>query len=186
MTKCIICESVGASESVEHIIPRTLGNIHYVLPKGIACQRCNNRFAKYEQRVLNSHEWFARRKKLGLISQKSEVETMDLQESDLLKFLVKIYFESLYASRRNVWEELNLEHLRSFLDQDTALTVEIYLGKTLNDGLPIPKWMDRWRLSRNRLSLRYLYSESVNYFAFSFVDSSAMLVAAQMGLIQHK
>ncbi len=32
------------SNSVEHIIPESLGNKNHVLPKGIVCDRCNNYF----------------------------------------------------------------------------------------------------------------------------------------------
>lgn len=53
--KCIFCgaDSSG-SKSVEHIIPESLGNKEYVLPRGVVCDKCNNYFArKIEGPVLS-------------------------------------------------------------------------------------------------------------------------------------
>lgn len=52
--RCIFCKhSSYASNSVEHIIPQSLGNKSHVLPKGIVCDSCNNYFAvKVERQVL--------------------------------------------------------------------------------------------------------------------------------------
>ncbi len=45
--KCIFCaENSEASQSVEHIIPESLGNRELILPKGVVCDKCNNYFAR--------------------------------------------------------------------------------------------------------------------------------------------
>lgn len=45
--RCIFCkQSSASSKSVEHIIPQSLGNNKYVLPKGIVCDACNNYFSR--------------------------------------------------------------------------------------------------------------------------------------------
>lgn len=54
--KCIFCKSdTNQSLSVEHIIPKSLGNTDYVLPKGWVCDVCNNYLSrKVEAPFLNS------------------------------------------------------------------------------------------------------------------------------------
>lgn len=43
MNKCLYClKSDGGFKSVEHTIPRGLGNDKFILGKGVVCDRCNN------------------------------------------------------------------------------------------------------------------------------------------------
>ena len=53
--KCIFCNQDSTnSESVEHIIPESLGNEELILDKGIVCDKCNNYFSReIESPVLN-------------------------------------------------------------------------------------------------------------------------------------
>src|SRR5262249_12994746 len=44
--------------SVEHIIPEALGNIEYVLPRGMVCDTCNNYFARKVEGPLLETPWF--------------------------------------------------------------------------------------------------------------------------------
>lgn len=48
----------GASKSVEHIIPESLGNKHHFLPKGYVCDECNNYFAVKIERELLEQPYF--------------------------------------------------------------------------------------------------------------------------------
>ena len=54
--RCIFCkQDSSGSKSVEHIIPESLGNKTFILPKGIVCDKCNNYFArKIEAPFLDS------------------------------------------------------------------------------------------------------------------------------------
>lgn len=54
--RCLFCKTEsGESRSVEHIIPESLGNKSYILPRGVVCDRCNNYFArKVEKPFLES------------------------------------------------------------------------------------------------------------------------------------
>lgn len=56
MTRCLFCKrSTASSRSKEHIIPESLGNTIFVLPRGVVCDRCNNYFAsKVEKPFLES------------------------------------------------------------------------------------------------------------------------------------
>lgn len=57
--KCIFCnKSSEDSNSVEHILPESLGNDVLVLEKGIVCDKCNNYIArKIEKPVLDSEDF---------------------------------------------------------------------------------------------------------------------------------
>lgn len=54
--RCLFCkQDSSTSKSVEHIIPESLGNTTFVLPKGVVCDKCNNYFArKVEQPFMES------------------------------------------------------------------------------------------------------------------------------------
>lgn len=44
--RCIFCKKDSAeTKSIEHIIPESLGNKSFVLPRGYVCDKCNNYFA---------------------------------------------------------------------------------------------------------------------------------------------
>src|SRR5258708_8293881 len=54
--RCIFCKTDSSSSiSIEHIIPQSLGNTEYVLPRGWVCDRRNNYFSrKIEKPFLES------------------------------------------------------------------------------------------------------------------------------------
>ena len=54
--RCIFCrQNSRHSQSVEHIVPYSLGDRSHVLPRGIVCDGCNNYFSrKVEQPFLES------------------------------------------------------------------------------------------------------------------------------------
>ena len=57
--QCIFChKDSSASNSVEHIIPESLGNTQYFLPKGYVCDECNNYFAVKIERDLLAQPYF--------------------------------------------------------------------------------------------------------------------------------
>lgn len=51
---CLFCKrDSSTSRSVEHVIPESLGNKEYVLPRGMVCDKCNQYFAiKIEKPLL--------------------------------------------------------------------------------------------------------------------------------------
>lgn len=59
IARCIFCKltSEGAG-SIEHIIPESIGNTKYLLPKGYVCDQCNNYFARKVEGPLLSHTSF--------------------------------------------------------------------------------------------------------------------------------
>lgn len=150
---CIICGVSTGAETVEHIIPRSLGNLHYVLPKGIVCGRCNNRFAQIENRVLSSPLFIEERRQLKLLRDNEQQPTSELNSIDVQMFVAKMVFEGLYLSRHANWVQLPTslgQMLSSGVPQTDA-------GYTLNIDkfIPVPRWIERFRLMNNQLSLRY-------------------------------
>ena len=112
---CLFCQSEHNSESVEHIVPRKLGNIHYILPKGVVCARCNNKFGLIEQRVLSSTPILEERARLGLLKALNPKISNELDQADWKAFLVKMAVESLYQSSRRIWERYDFSDLRESL-----------------------------------------------------------------------
>lgn len=180
MPSCIICLKDHESTTVEHIVPRALGNIHYVLRKGRVCKKCNNKFAKYEHAVLNSPQWFEQRKKKGLIRSRSDDQHHQAQQEakayELQRFLLKIFYESMYHSRRDVFEVLDLEHIRVELDQGKMVSRKIHKGKSISTGHSIPKFIDRWRLRQNGINLNYRVEKEAIFFEFCFYNLSNVVI----------
>ena len=58
---CIFCDTIFTKSSIEHIVPESLGNLHYVLQANIVCDSCNNNFSKWEDKAITrSHLAFIR------------------------------------------------------------------------------------------------------------------------------
>lgn len=51
--RCIFCkQDSSTSQSVEHIVPESLGNVAHTLPVGVVCDGCNQYFARKVERLL--------------------------------------------------------------------------------------------------------------------------------------
>ncbi|TQI71139.1 HNH endonuclease [Gramella sp. Hel_I_59] len=72
MTNCIICDSKNDSNSIEHIIPESLGNQHYTLERGELCDKCNNLFSKFENKALSNSVFAMERARLGIKTKKGK------------------------------------------------------------------------------------------------------------------
>lgn len=70
--KCIFCGADSSeSKSVEHIIPESLGNKEYVLPRGVVCDKCNNYFARKIEGPVLSLDGFKQLRFYNLIENKA-------------------------------------------------------------------------------------------------------------------
>lgn len=149
-------------------MPRSLGNVHYVLPKGKVCSKCNRRFSRYEYRVLNSKEWLENRI-INRVAKKDLVPIVNNpSENDYKMFLLKIFYESMFHSRKTFFSNLNVEPLRLDLIGVNKLVYEVIKDKGLNRGSPIPRLFDRWRLKRNKIELSYLLTRDQIFFGFRY------------------
>jgi len=180
MANCIFCHRDHQDETVEHIIPRSLGNLHYILPKGVVCGRCNNRFAKYEQRVLNSEIFYQERKRLGLLKPKNDIIPHKLDAASLHPFLLKMGYEAIYRSRKKMWAEFDFEVVRKMLvdgkisplldDQDLTNVIE---------SKSIPRWLNTLRLGRNKMKLLFSRTEDDRlfvHFHFGVIKAKVRMV----------
>ncbi|WP_114793119.1 HNH endonuclease [Niabella yanshanensis] len=72
---CIFCKGPSDdSVSVEHIIPKSLGNTQFILEKGWVCDKCNNYFAiKIEQPLLQMPFFMQYRHDLNVKSKKGKI-----------------------------------------------------------------------------------------------------------------
>lgn len=165
---CIICKRDHLDETVEHIVPRSLGNIHYVLPKGKVCKLCNNRFAKFEHRILNATIFFNERVKLGVTQAKSRDLIKEPDIRDFKIFLLKIFYESIVHSRPKLLRDDRFEGIRKYLNHESNLDIEIYHDQALKECDSIPKWMNRFRLKNNQIELCYSVRQELLWFHFRY------------------
>ena len=68
--RCIFCDSTGPFNSVEHIVPESLGNDILILGPGWVCDTCNNRHSAFENRVLERSIIGFERCALGVITKR--------------------------------------------------------------------------------------------------------------------
>lgn len=67
---CIFCDINVLLNSIEHIVPESLGNEKYVLQDGSICRTCNNLFSKFEDKALTKTILGMERARLGIITKK--------------------------------------------------------------------------------------------------------------------
>lgn len=150
-------------------MPRSLGNMHYILAMGIVCGRCNSRFAQFENLVLTSDVFIEERRRLGLLRPGYDVVGSPLETSFMKRFLLKMAYESLYKSKRKLWTRSDLEHIRQTLLLGTDSTrVCAISGEIAFHYRDIPTWTDRFRLKNNGLRLQYAEDGPRLYFRFTF------------------
>src|SRR4030095_7098021 len=54
--RCIFCkQDSSSSQSVEHIMPESIGSKKRVLPRGVVCDKCNNYFAREIEEPVLAH-----------------------------------------------------------------------------------------------------------------------------------
>ena len=175
MKKCIICDREHSDETVEHIVPNSLGNIHYVLRKGLVCGKCNNRFSRFEHHVVNSEPWISVRKQQGLVNKPSDLSAKETEEHKEVLFLMKILYESLYLSRPGLLEFIDLSEVKKALNKGMPKDYELFHDKALNHKTWIPGWWDRWILRMNRIHLAYQHDNSSLYFYFRYATIDRVL-----------
>jgi len=171
MSQCIICLQEHHTESVEHIVPHSLGNIHYVLAKGKVCSNCNNRFAQFEHDVVSSTPFMKRRLKLGIIDT-IPANIRKLPQKALQLFLLKICYESVHKSRPKLTKSGRLNEVRQAILR-SQLKDTYPIDQWYNPQLRLPNLIDHWRLrgAGIRLYLDKGPSESMK-FTFGYADMS--------------
>ncbi len=174
--RCIICLQYHTETTIEHIVPHSLGNDHYILQKGLVCRNCNNRFAKYEHQVVSSAPFLAIRRKYG-VAPIAEVVPTILTQKNLGFFLAKILYESIYRSKRSLLDRYDLEPIRETLagkKDITKVTMVLYQGK-IERSIHIPNIIHRWRLRSIGIQLKYKEQDGGLIFSFIYERISFVL-----------
>ncbi len=167
-SECIYCRQLHHDETVEHIVPRALGNLHYILRKGLVCSKCNNRFARFENEVVSSDLFLEERKARGLLRQGYDVQSGSISTMAMTRFLSKMAFESLYHSKRKIWTDYDMEPVRHLLVDGIPDKVIAPVDESQLRYRDIPGWIERFRLRNNGLRLEYASHTSKLYFRFTF------------------
>ena len=173
---CIFCQSSSNFETVEHIVPRSLGNLHYILPRGTVCSHCNGKFARFENRVVSSKLFMDERRRFNLVRARNQIDGIEMMDRDLKKFLLKMAFESIYASRPKVWKQHDFTDLLNFLLQgkeSQIFTSPPDLARLIFTS--IPGLIERSRLRNNRLHLEMAEDGARLYFQFQFGQLRSVL-----------
>lgn len=69
---CIFCGANEGLNTIEHIVNESLVNYHYTLKKGDICLNCNNKFSKFESKVLSKTIIGLERTRLGVVTKKGK------------------------------------------------------------------------------------------------------------------
>ncbi len=92
--KCVFCgENSEDSKSVEHIIPESMGNKKYTLPRGCICDKCNNYFSSAIEGPVLAYEDIKRIISYeGIMSKKGRVKDGEvLFGGEICKFNIVNY-----------------------------------------------------------------------------------------------
>lgn len=136
--RCIFCKRPSlSSQSVEHIVPESLGNTDHTLPRGVVCDACNNYFArKVEKPVLDSPMMRLLRSDRQIPNKRRRIPSCDAQESPELpdyrlmsRFLTKAALEALAFktlsvpdSNAEIVDKAELDDLRAYARYDRGET----------------------------------------------------------------
>jgi len=145
---CIVCNNFQHSPTIEHIIPQSLGNVHYILHKGLVCGQCNHRFSQYENRVVSSVPFLTAR---NIKFRKAP----DLEEKDITFVLLKIAYESMYRSRKTIWNTIDWTETLDTIVKGRPYPSSLISNKKLKKGKNIPGFIERIRLRVIGHELKY-------------------------------
>ena len=115
---------------------------------------------------------------------KLTVKSFDRSEVATSKLLLKIGFESLYTSRRTIFNKFSFQDLKSYLTNDSNqdwgfITARTEQGKFKS----IPRFLDKYGLKRRSIELRFLErSDGELLFKFRFSGVSMIINLLNRGL----
>jgi len=213
--KCIFCESNNEAKSVEHIVPESLGNKHYILEKGKICEKCNTNFSKFENVALTKSILLMERSRYGNKTKKGhnakgkiediiiegdksysknivtieglnnnnfkdynpknhvgtlEVSSFDKSEVQVSKLILKIGFESIFKSRKDLYKQYDFKDLKDYLLMKNRndwpfLVTDFEISKYIS----VAKYTDKHRLKYIHCELKYLeIDENTLLFKFKY------------------
>lgn len=69
---CIVCDVPNKANSIEHIVPESMGNTEYLMDKCSICDTCNSKFSKFEEKALSNSIFIMERARLGIRTKKGK------------------------------------------------------------------------------------------------------------------
>jgi len=212
---CIFCDNLVLDSSVEHIVPESLGNLHYILQAKIVCNTCNNNFSEWEDKAqTKSRLGFIRIKnavktKKGNPSslqienikaqgsddfEKDNIKLYGLDEKDISnrnpidgsfqvtmqdfyksematsRVLLKIGYESLYKSQRQLFSRLDFTQLKNHLTKkDNKDWTFLTSHNQYYNFKSIPTFTDKYNLNKIKCKLTYAeISDKIFLFDFKY------------------
>jgi len=126
--RCLFCKQDSFdSNSVEHIIPESLGNTTAILPKGMVCDKCNNYFArKVEKPFLETSAIKALRFREAIPSKKGVVPYLNgvLSDGSQVKVINPFPGLPLFGQSSNPIVAIETEHsnITKLLQKGTIIT----------------------------------------------------------------
>jgi HNH endonuclease len=196
---CIFCNNSITANSLEHIIPESLGNKYYVLPRNTICGSCNNSFSKFEgNAITRTFLGFIRTQSAiktkkgkpssfqigdikgfgdkgfneniitleGLTEENSithsdgkkvvTIPTFEKEESSTSKLALKVGYESLFKSKKEIFNKYDFTNLKKFLLKEDNREWPFITSKH-NTGKPIsiPTQTDKYYLNLMDCKLEY-------------------------------
>lgn len=110
--QCIFCETSVIQNSIEHIVPESLGNKSYILEIGAIFRDCNNLFSKFEDKALGKTMLAFERARLGIITKKGNPAKAS---SNGIKFVG----DSIFTKNRITVFGINEENIESINENGT-------------------------------------------------------------------
>lgn len=102
MKTCIICDCKNEAKSIEHIVPESLGNRFYVMKRGALCDKCNNRFSKFEQKALGQTILSFERARMGVPTKRNKKAKGNI---DGMQFEGDHDFQKSYINLKNIQDK---------------------------------------------------------------------------------
>lgn len=124
--QCIFCHKEStSSQSIEHIIPESLGNKHHYLPQGYVCDQCNNYFSiKIEKELLKQPYFVSMRFRNDILSKKGR----PVKEKMFFPSALKSSEVSMQKSGNRIVITIEDEDVwKSIIDGKTRTMYELYI-----------------------------------------------------------
>ncbi|RYE21793.1 MAG: HNH endonuclease [Sphingobacteriaceae bacterium] len=146
LMNCLFCKrDSSTSRSVEHIIPESLGNKEYILPKEMVCDKCNQYFAiKIEKPLLEQPYFKHLRYRSKIENKKRNVPTLDVMAIGLRPMKVELSFDKKDGFSITIPDDVKdffsspiRKIIIPILDapKDNNLIVSKFLAKLANEAL---------------------------------------------------
>lgn len=112
---CIFCGGSGPFNSVEHVVPASLGNDIVALGRGWVCDKCNHVISKFEREVLWNSIIGVERCRMGVITKKKK--PAKAVTHGITWFAVPEKGRGVVAAEANDWSKIPVLWKRGFYEE---------------------------------------------------------------------